>query len=86
MAAATQPTASQHDFNCLEFFEMSSAPVQQQQQQGVFVDCVAGKHASTGVQLLLEKRRLIWRKDYGWTWDAWVDDPAQYALSGAHGR
>ncbi|KAG2437145.1 hypothetical protein HYH02_011400 [Chlamydomonas schloesseri] len=53
---------------------------------GVFVDAVTGRHASTSAADLLAKRRLTWDKHYGWTYDAWVDDPARYALAGANGR
>ncbi|KAG2429914.1 hypothetical protein HXX76_010694 [Chlamydomonas incerta] len=55
-------------------------------QTGVFVDAVTGRHASTSATDLLAKRRLTWDKHYGWTYDAWVDDPARYALAGANGR
>ena len=64
----------------------------QQWQQGkkveevVFVDAVAGRHAAGTADALLNTRRLQWRKEYGWTYDAWVDNPAQFALAGAHGR
>mmetsp|Transcript_8593 Transcript_8593/g.23088 ORF Transcript_8593/g.23088 Transcript_8593/m.23088 type:complete len:105 (+) Transcript_8593:201-515(+) len=58
---------------------------QQHQQQGVYVDAVAGRHATTDVGLLLDRRGLVWRKDFGWTYDAWVDRN-EYSLSGANGR
>jgi hypothetical protein len=51
-----------------------------------FVDVVNGRHAATDPRALLDKRRLVWHKDYGWTYDVWVDRPEDYALSGAHGR
>mmetsp|Transcript_10205 Transcript_10205/g.17776 ORF Transcript_10205/g.17776 Transcript_10205/m.17776 type:complete len:148 (+) Transcript_10205:75-518(+) len=50
--------------------------------KGVYVDAIRGAHASTSANLLLDQRRLVWRKDYGWTYDAWVDDPWAYAQSG----
>ncbi|GFR51425.1 hypothetical protein Agub_g13713 [Astrephomene gubernaculifera] len=53
---------------------------------GVFVDAVTGRHACTSAAELLATRRLTWDKHFGWTYDAWIDDPAQYALSGANGR
>ncbi|KAG2499770.1 hypothetical protein HYH03_002067 [Edaphochlamys debaryana] len=53
---------------------------------GVFVDAVTGRHASTSAAELLARRQLTWTKHYGWQYDAWVDDPARYALAGANGR
>ncbi|GLC34286.1 hypothetical protein PLESTM_000178400 [Pleodorina starrii] len=53
---------------------------------GVFVDAITGRHASTSAAELLATRRLTWHKHYGWTYDAWIDDPARYALAGANGR
>ncbi|PNH06973.1 hypothetical protein TSOC_006599 [Tetrabaena socialis] len=55
-------------------------------KDGVFVDAVTGRHAATSAAELLQKRRLTWDKHYGWTFDAWIDDPARYALAGANGR
>lgn len=58
-----------------------------QPQGAVWVDVIAGRHASTDMQLLLGTRELLWRKEYGWTWDAWTDSAAQYATgAGANGR
>ncbi|GIL84894.1 hypothetical protein Vretimale_9714 [Volvox reticuliferus] len=53
---------------------------------GVFVDAITGRHASTSAAELLAMRRLTWDKHYGWTYDAWVHDPARFALAGANGR
>uniref|UniRef100_A0A7S0R507 Uncharacterized protein n=1 Tax=Chlamydomonas leiostraca TaxID=1034604 RepID=A0A7S0R507_9CHLO len=58
----------------------------QQPVQAVFVDCVSGKHASTDPQLLCDKRRLMWRPQYGWVYDAWVSKPEEFSLAGANGR
>ena len=42
----------------------------QPHQQGVYIDAVSRRHASTDVGLILEKRALVWRKDFGWTYGA----------------
>ena len=39
-----------------------------------------------GAGPLLAARRLTWGPATGWTWDAWLDDPAAYALAGANSR
>lgn len=34
---------------------------------GVFVDAVTGRHVSTNANQILDKRKLAWSKEYGWT-------------------
>jgi hypothetical protein len=58
-------------------------------QPAVFVDAVAGRHAAApgaATQALLDRRRLTFSGAYGWQYDAVVDDPGAYAVSGAHAR
>ncbi|GLI67122.1 hypothetical protein VaNZ11_011330 [Volvox africanus] len=64
----------------------SSHSISPASHSGVFVDVITGRHASTSASELLAMRRLTWDKHYGWTYDAWVDDPARFALAGANGR
>lgn len=47
-----------------------------------WIDAVSGRHISTDPENLLAQRRLIWRSQYGWSYDVWPSDAANYA-SGA---
>ncbi|KAK9812736.1 hypothetical protein WJX72_002865 [[Myrmecia] bisecta] len=58
-------------------------------EPGVYVDVIAGHHHSSGVQQserLLAQRRLMRDHRYGVIYNAWVDRPSEYCLSGAYGR
>eukprot|EP00882_Tetradesmus_deserticola_P010477 GHRQ01011066.1.p2 GENE.GHRQ01011066.1~~GHRQ01011066.1.p2 ORF type:complete len:109 (+),score=49.97 GHRQ01011066.1:650-976(+) len=64
-----------------------SAPKQPAQAAaGVFVDAVTGRHATSDSASLLQRRCLTFDKNYGWTYDVWVDDVGRCALLGAHSR
>ncbi|GAX80704.1 hypothetical protein CEUSTIGMA_g8139.t1 [Chlamydomonas eustigma] len=53
---------------------------------GTWVDAVTGRHITSDLDSLLAQRRLTYRKDYGWCYDVWPEQPTAYALSGAIGR
>uniref|UniRef100_A0A383WBE9 Uncharacterized protein n=1 Tax=Tetradesmus obliquus TaxID=3088 RepID=A0A383WBE9_TETOB len=53
---------------------------------GVFVDAITGRHGAPDPDSLLQRRCLTFDKNYGWTYDVWVDDVGRCALSGAHSR
>ena len=55
-------------------------------RRDTWIDAVSGKHAAQHSERLLEQRGLLWRRDFGWVYDVWPEQPAAHALSGANGR
>eukprot|EP00878_Enallax_costatus_P005264 GHUV01005531.1.p1 GENE.GHUV01005531.1~~GHUV01005531.1.p1 ORF type:complete len:122 (+),score=43.11 GHUV01005531.1:285-650(+) len=54
--------------------------------EGLFIDAITERHISTDPARLLQRRCLTHSKQYGWTYDVWIDNPARYALTGANSR
>mmetsp|Transcript_26848 Transcript_26848/g.58584 ORF Transcript_26848/g.58584 Transcript_26848/m.58584 type:complete len:98 (-) Transcript_26848:499-792(-) len=57
-----------------------------EQDLRTFVDAVTGRHVTNDPQQLLQLRRVAYRKEYGYCYDCWPEQPSAYALSGANGR
>jgi len=50
------------------------------------VDAVTAKHIASDAHALLQQRALMQRREYGWCYDVWPEQPAAYAHAGANGR
>ena len=54
--------------------------------EGAWIDAVTGRHSARDSELLLQRRRLMYHKSFGWCYDVWPEKASSYALSGANGR